>query len=163
MEGKPTGNTFRPPPGFMDDVPNQDAAPTDNPQVRNRPHHTRCHYMCSSSAKRHLGSAILCWSGQKDTSPRGVLDRPRLLSGSCNFVQEMLQRVRGGIGHWHELAKLLPVLGAAGYDGLMVEQEAGVERATQNRWTVSMHVSPLSESCLMPLVCEAVGDLSLWV
>ena len=34
MEGKPTGNTFRPPPGFMDDAPSQDAAPSDNPQVR---------------------------------------------------------------------------------------------------------------------------------
>lgn len=35
VEGKPTGNTFRPPPGFMDDEPTQDAAPSGNPQVRN--------------------------------------------------------------------------------------------------------------------------------
>ena len=47
-------------------------------------------------------------------------------------VQVLLNRVRAGTGRWHELAKLLPFLAAAGYDG--------VERATQNRWTVSMHV-----------------------
>ena len=53
-----------------------------------------------------------------------------------------MDRVRAGTGRWHELAKLLPILAAAGYDGLVIEQEAGVERATQNRWTVSMHVRP---------------------
>jgi len=57
-------------------------------------------------------------------------------------VQVLLNRVRSGTGRWHELAKLLPFLAAAGYDGLIIEQEAGVERATQNRWTVSMHVRP---------------------
>ena len=57
-------------------------------------------------------------------------------------MQELLQRVRGGTGHWHELAKLLPILNASGYDGLLIEQEAGVERATQNKWAVSMQVSP---------------------
>ena len=62
--------------------------------------------------------------------------------------------MRGGAGHWHELAKMLPVLDAAGYNGLMVEQEAGVERATQNRWTVSMHVSLPPGSRLMPLLAS---------
>ena len=57
-------------------------------------------------------------------------------------VQEHLRRVKSGAGHWHELAKLLPVLHAAGFDSVFIEQEAGVERATQNRWTVSMQVAP---------------------
>ena len=35
VEGKPTGNTFRPPPGFMDGEVKQDAAPSDDPQVHN--------------------------------------------------------------------------------------------------------------------------------
>lgn len=58
----------------------------------------------------------------------------------CKILQVLLNRVRANTGHWHELAKLLPVLAAAGYDSLIIEQEAGVERATQNRWTVSMQV-----------------------
>ena len=35
VEGKPTGNTFRPPPGFMDGETKQDAAPSGDPQVHN--------------------------------------------------------------------------------------------------------------------------------
>lgn len=59
--------------------------------------------------------------------------------------------MRGGTGHWHELAKLLPILSAAGFDGVLVEQEAGVERRTQNKWTVSMQASPPTDSCLIIL------------
>ena len=51
-----------------------------------------------------------------------------------------MSRVKSGTGRWHELAKLLPVLNAAGFDGLFIEQETGVTRATQTKWTDSMQV-----------------------
>ena len=73
-------------------------------------------------------------------------------------MQEHLRRVKSGAGHWHELAKLLPVLHAAGFDSVFIEQEAGVERATQNRWTVSMQVgTPCNCACSMPLHCRAMA------
>lgn len=72
--------------------------------------------------------------------------------------------MRGGTGHWHELAKLLPILNTAGFDSLLVEQEAGVERATQNKWTVSMHVSPPSMARLMPLTSSDMPSLAFsWI
>ncbi len=55
----------------------------------------------------------------------------------------MLNRIRAGAGHWHELARLLPGLAAAGYEATTVDAETGVERRTQSRWTVSLQVLSL--------------------
>lgn len=56
-------------------------------------------------------------------------------------MQVMLNRLKAGAGHWHELAKLLPVLAALGVDATVVEASTGLERVAQNAWTVSLQVN----------------------
>lgn len=55
-------------------------------------------------------------------------------------ARDALNRLRVQAGHWHELAKLLPRLAAAGYDSKAVESETGLERARQNCWVVAQQV-----------------------
>ena len=52
----------------------------------------------------------------------------------------VLDRLSSQAGHWHELARLLPGLAAAGYDGGAIEERCGIERATQGRWVISLSV-----------------------
>lgn len=49
--------------------------------------------------------------------------------------QDMLNRLQAQAGHWHQLAKLLPLLQAQGIDAFGVEEATGLERKTQNLWT----------------------------
>lgn len=55
-------------------------------------------------------------------------------------VDEMLNRLRSLSGQWHQLAKVLPALQAAGFDGVAVEEETGLERKTQNVWNTAVQV-----------------------
>lgn len=55
-------------------------------------------------------------------------------------AQVLVNKLRANAGHWHELAKMLPVLAAAGMDSTAIESETGVERVQQNAWTVSVQV-----------------------
>ena len=71
-----------------------------------------------------------------------------------------MNRVKSGTGHWHELAKLLPALNAAGYDGLFIEQETGVTRATQTTWTGSMQVRAPDPAEAKPCTCPSVQYLT---
>lgn len=48
--------------------------------------------------------------------------------------EEMLNRLRSFSGHWHQLAKLLPALQRAGFDGPAIEEATGLERKIQNVW-----------------------------
>lgn len=50
-------------------------------------------------------------------------------------TEEMLSRLRSLTGHWYELAKFLPALQRAGYDGVAVEEATGLERKVQNVWS----------------------------
>ena len=52
----------------------------------------------------------------------------------------VLDRLSSQAGHWHELARLLPGLAAAGYDGTAIEERCGIERSTQGRWVISLSV-----------------------
>ena len=54
--------------------------------------------------------------------------------------EAMLERLRSLNGHWYELAKLLPLLARAGYDGMAVEEATGLERKTQNVWGTAAQV-----------------------
>ena len=60
-------------------------------------------------------------------------------------ARDALNRLRVSAGHWHELAKLLPRLAAAGYDSKTVENETGLERARQNSWMVAQQVRDTSD------------------
>jgi hypothetical protein len=53
---------------------------------------------------------------------------------------EMLNRLRGLSGHWHQLAKFLPALQRMGIDGMAVEEATGLERKTQNVWNTAAQV-----------------------
>ena len=45
-----------------------------------------------------------------------------------------------GAGSWHELAKFLPLLARKGVDALSIQEATGLERSTQNIWTVAAQV-----------------------
>lgn len=49
--------------------------------------------------------------------------------------QDMLRRLQAQAGRWHELARLLPLLQAKGFDAMAVEEATGLERRMQNVWT----------------------------
>ncbi|KAF8061091.1 RAF1 [Scenedesmus sp. PABB004] len=51
--------------------------------------------------------------------------------------QEMLSKLRAGAGHWHALAKFLPVLYAKGLDTNAVAELTGINPVDQNRWVVA--------------------------
>lgn len=54
--------------------------------------------------------------------------------------EEMLNRLRSFTGHWHQLAKLLPALQRAGFDGPAIEEATGLERKIQNVWGTAAQV-----------------------
>lgn len=51
--------------------------------------------------------------------------------------QELLAKLKSNAGYWHELAKYLPILQAAGYDWMYIENETGIERALQSIWAIA--------------------------
>ncbi len=55
-------------------------------------------------------------------------------------TEEMFNRLRSNAGHWHQLAKLLPLLQRAGVDSVQVEEAVGLERKLQNMWTAAEQV-----------------------
>ena len=67
--------------------------------------------------------------------PPGFMNEGAQLAEPAASPDAMLDRIEAGAGHWHELAKLLPALHAAGVDGGVVEERTGVERKLQNLWT----------------------------
>lgn len=58
--------------------------------------------------------------------------------------EEMLNRLRSFSGHWHQLAKLLPALQRAGFDGPAIEEATGLERKIQNVWGTAAQVRAAS-------------------
>ncbi|KAK9807048.1 hypothetical protein WJX72_012001 [[Myrmecia] bisecta] len=52
----------------------------------------------------------------------------------------MLREIHSGAAHWHTLAAYFPQLQRAGFDGLAVEVETGLARATQNVYQVALNV-----------------------
>lgn len=69
----------------------------------------------------------------------------------------MLQRLRGRMGKWFDLARLLPALHSQGYDSNAVEEIAGLEKRLQGVWQATVPVyDSLKESHSFPqvvLVC----------
>lgn len=90
---------------------------------------------------RPAGPGGLAGSGQPPVQqnfrpPPGFMDavgRPQAEKVDLS-VDEMLNRLRAGAGHWHQLARLLPALQRAGYDAVAVEEATGLERRLQNVW-----------------------------
>ena len=68
-------------------------------------------------------------------------------------AQQMMERIREMAGNWHQLAALFPRLTAGGYDMTVIEMECGIERATQNLWTVSQQVH--MQLVTVPNACTA--------
>eukprot|EP00803_Ostreobium_quekettii_P001885 evm.model.scf_145EXC.4 EVM.evm.TU.scf_145EXC.4 scf_145EXC:60741-67612(+) len=70
--------------------------------------------------------------------PPGFMDEERLQQAVMKEgkvpgnADAMLQRVRGGVGKWHERAAMLEPLRAAGFDGSALEDAAGVPRKEQS-------------------------------
>lgn len=71
----------------------------------------------------------------------------------------MLQRLRGRMGKWFDLARLLPALHSQGYDSNAVEEIAGLEKRLQGVWQAAVPVyDSLKESHSFPQV--GVWELS---
>lgn len=51
--------------------------------------------------------------------------------------QEMLNKLRNKAGQWHQLAKLLPVLYAKGFDSNTIAEITGLNPLEQNSWVVA--------------------------
>lgn len=51
--------------------------------------------------------------------------------------QQLLNRLRAQSGHWHDLAKCLPILYAKGFDTGTIAEITGVNPVDQNRWVVA--------------------------
>lgn len=52
----------------------------------------------------------------------------------------MLQRLRGRMGKWYDLARLLPALHSQGYDSSAVEETTGLEKRLQGVWQAALPV-----------------------
>ena len=73
--------------------------------------------------------------------PPGFMDSPEQAKQHKSAdPQKLLAKLKTGAGHWHELAKALPMLQRAGFDWLAIESETGLERALQSIWTIAGQV-----------------------
>lgn len=51
--------------------------------------------------------------------------------------QQLLSKLRAQSGHWHDLAKCLPILYRKGFDTSKIAEITGVDPVEQNRWVVA--------------------------